>query len=152
MLSELAAWTRRLQARIVGIILDASFNGQQGGRTFEGPNLWSGPRTRTLDRISPSRIAVGAQFGLLTACGEKEVAAEDRSYKHGIFTHHLIAALRSPSLLGRPVSLALLHKSIGDAMATGFNNRQHPTLHGGGVQMSLFQVDPGVMSAPPPAL
>lgn len=138
MLSELAVWTRRLQTRIVGIILDASFNGQQGGRTFEGPGLWSGPRTRTLDRISPSRVAVGAQFGLLTACGEKEVAAEDRSYEHGVFTHHLLEALQRPGLGG--VSIARLHKITSDAMVESSTN-QHPTLHGGGVHTPLFQLD-----------
>lgn len=140
-LSELGAWTRRLHARVVAIVLDASFNGMKGGRTFEGPGLWSGPRTRTLDRISPSRAAVGGHFALLTACSEKEVAREDGVYRHGVLTHHLIAALRGPDLEGKTVTLSMLHRAICEPVQESTNGAQHPAVHGGGIHAPLLRVD-----------
>lgn len=140
-LSELGAWTRRLHARVVAIVLDASFNGMKGGRTFEGPGLWSGPRTRTLDRISPSRAAVGGHFALLTACSEKEVAREDGVYRHGVLTHHLIAALRAPDLEGKTVTLSMLHRAICEPVQESTNGAQHPAVHGGGIHAPLLRVD-----------
>jgi uncharacterized caspase-like protein len=118
-LSELGAWVRRLPARVVCIVLDASFNGSPGGRTFEGPGLRSGPRIRALERLSPTRAAVGGRFAILTACSDKEVAREDSVYKHGVFTHHLIGTLRSPDLAGRRMTPAMLHAAVFDAVHCG---------------------------------
>ena len=67
MVSDLAAWVRRLKARHVAVVVDASFNGTPGGRTFEGPGLWSGPRTRRLERVGLTQLSFGAQGTLLTA-------------------------------------------------------------------------------------
>lgn len=145
-LSELSAWARRLHTRVVAIVLDASFNGMKGGRTFEGPGLWSGPRTRTLDRISPSRAAVGGHFALLTACSEKEVAREDSAYRHGVFTHHLIAALRGPELEGRTVTVAALHGAVRDAVRESTNGAQHPAVHGGALHAPLLRIEPQLAS------
>jgi len=141
MISELGAWVRRLPARLVTIILDASFNGMPGGRTFEGPGLWSGPRIRSLDRISLGRIAAGGHFALLSACREKEVAREAPAYGHGIFTHHLIRALKSPELDDHTVTVAMLHGAIADAVRASTNGDQVPALYGGGVGLPLFRID-----------
>ncbi len=141
MVSELSSWVRRLPVRLVTIILDAAFNGMPGGRTFEGPGLWSGPRIRSLDRISLGRVAVGGHFALLSACREKEVAREAPAYGHGVFTHHLIRALRSPELDDRMVTVAMLHASVADAVRSSTNGDQVPALYGGGVGLPLFRVD-----------
>lgn len=140
LLSELAAWVRRLQVRVVAVVLDASFNGARGGRTFEGPGLWSGPRTRMLERISPSRVGVGGRFALLTASSEKEVAREDPTHRHGVLTHHLITALRAPDLEGRSVSIAALHQRVNDAVQESTGGAQHPAMHGGAVHAPLFRI------------
>ena len=141
MISELSAWARRLPARLVTLILDASFNGMPGGRTFEGPGLWSGPRTRSLDRISLRRVAVGGHFALLAACTEKEVAREDPTYGHGVFTHHLISALKSPELDDRTVTVSMLHASVTEAVRTSTNGDQVPLVYGGGAGLPLFRVE-----------
>jgi len=152
LVSELSAWSRRLPARVVATVLDASFNGLPGGRTFEGPGLWSGPRTRTLDRMSPSRAAVGGRFALLTACGENQVAQEDARYGHGVFTHHLIAALRavlsSPDILGRAVvSAEALHRAVCGAVEESTDGRQRPAVHGAGASVPLLRGDTMATSA-----
>ena len=141
MISELSAWVRRLPARLVTIILDASFNGMPGGRTFEGPGLWSGPRIRSLDRISLSRVAVGGHFALLSACREKEVAREAPAYGHGVFTHHLIKALKNPELDDRMVTIAMLHAAVTEGVRASTNGEQVPALYGGGVGLPLFRID-----------
>jgi len=137
-LSELATWTRRLDVRAVAMILDTGFNGLPGGRSFEGPGLRSGPRTRALDRISPARAAMGPHTALLTACGEKEVAREELSHEHGVFTHHLLGALRRlDHELDRP-SLRMIHQAVCEELETTPNRRQHPAIHGAASDVPLF--------------
>jgi hypothetical protein len=48
------------------------------------------------------------------------------------------------------MTLSSLHKNVSEAMAKGFNNRQNPTLHGGGVLTPLFMLSaPSATTAPP---
>ncbi len=125
--SELAAWVRRLEAQSISVVFDASFNGAAGGRTFEGPGLWSGPRTRRLDRVSLNRLAFGSRAALLTACGDKEGANEEPAYGHGVFTHYLLDVLaRAP--VG-PVSLRAIHETVASAVQFATKGAQNPALH-----------------------
>jgi hypothetical protein len=127
LVSELAAWVRRLEARTICVVLDASFNGAAGGRTFEGPGLWSGPRTRRLDRVSLNRLAFGSRAALVTACGDKEGANEEPAYRHGVFTHHFLDVLmRAPA---GPVSLGTIHETVSSAVQFATNGAQIPALH-----------------------
>lgn len=144
LLAELGPWIRRLPARVVVIVLDASFNGMPGGRTFEGPGLRRGPRLRALDRLSPSRAGVGGRFAILTASTDKEVAREDTAYEHGVFTHHLIAALRGPDLEGRAVTASMLHAAVAEPVRASTGGRQNPALHGGASHVPLLVVRPDV--------
>lgn len=138
MVSELSAWVRRLQARHVAVVVDASFNGGAGGRTFEGPGLWSGPRTRRLDRMSVNRLAFGTQGTILTACNDKEAAQEESSYRHGIFTYCLLEVLgRSP--VG-PLSLAAIYDDVAAAVRNATNGAQNPTLHSKRASLPLFRL------------
>ena len=124
LVSELSAWVRRLEARSISVVLDASFNGAAGGRTFEGPGLWSGPRTRRLDRVSLNRLAFGSRAALLTACSDKEGASEEPTYRHGVFTHHLLDVLaRAP--VG-PVSLGTIHETVAGARPVRDERRAKP--------------------------
>lgn len=136
MVSELAAWVRRLPARRVFLVVDASFNGAPGGRTFEGPHLWSGPRTRRLDRVSLSRLAFGTRGVLLAAAGDKEAACEEAAYQHGVFTYHLLEIMgRSPT-----VSIAALHDAVASAVRGATKGAQNPTLHATHAAHPLFTV------------
>ena len=127
LVSELSSWVRRLEARSISVVLDASFNGAAAGRTFEGPGLWSGPRTRRLDRVSLNRLAFGSRAALLTACSDKEGATEEPTYRHGVFTHHLLDILaRAP--VG-PLSLGAIHETVASAVQFATNGAQNPALH-----------------------
>lgn len=140
MVTELCSWVRHLVARHVAVVVDASFNGAAGGRTFEGPGLWSGPRTRRLDRISFKRLAFGPHNAILTAASDKEAAKEESLYRHGVFTYHLL------DLLGRtPVgalSLASISEAVGGSVREATKGGQNPTLHAGHARQQLFRLRP----------
>lgn len=144
MVSELSSWVRRLPARHVAVVVDASFNGAAGGRTFEGPGLWSGPRTRRLDRISLNRLAFGTNGAILAACSDKEAAKEEALYRHGVFTYHLLDLLtRSPA---GPLSLAAIYDSVAGSVRHATKGGQNPTLHGGPARPALFRLGPQLIS------
>lgn len=138
MVTQLAAWVRRLKTGHVGVVIDASFNGTAGGRTFEGPGLWSGPRTRRLDRVSLNRLALGAQGVLVTACTDKEGAVEAPSYCHGVFTHYLLEHLRGAP--DGPVGLATLYDRVSNDVRQATSGAQTPAFHGPRTPRPLFQL------------
>lgn len=128
MVTQLASWVRRLKAGHVGVVIDASFNGTAAGRTFEGPGLWSGPRTRRLDRVSLNRLALGAQGVLVAACTDKEGAVEEPSVSHGVFTHHLLESLRRAP--DGPIGLASLYERVATGVKDATEGAQTPAFHG----------------------
>jgi hypothetical protein len=145
MVTELSAWVRRLPARHVAIVVDASFNGAAGGRTFEGPGLWSGPRTRRLDRVSLNRLAFGTNGSILAASSDKEAAKEDVLYRHGVFTHHLLGALtRAPA---GPTSLGSIYEAVAGSVRDATSGGQNPALHAGQARHPLFRLGPQLQAA-----
>jgi uncharacterized caspase-like protein len=137
--SELYSWIRRLEASVVTVVLDASFNGAPGGRSFEGPGLWSGPRTRRLDRVSLSRLVVGYPCCVIGACKDNEVAREEPAFGHGVLTHHLLQLLSGPTLSGA-VSTPRLHRELADAVREGTRGAQTPIITGASVGLPLLRL------------
>lgn len=138
MVTELSSWVRRLPARHVTVMVDASFNGAAGGRTFEGPGLWSGPRTRRLDRVSLNRLAFGTNGSILAACSDKEAAKEEALYRHGVFTYHLLDHLtRAP--VG-PLSLGSIYETVATSVRDATKGGQNPTLHAGQARQPTFRL------------
>lgn len=120
---------RLSEPRLVLVLLDACFSGRAGGRTFEGPRL---RRLRAGDRAgAPIRLA-GLDLGegrlILTACGDDEVAREDRALGHGIFTSYL---LRGPEPTGADtVSVTGLYDHLAREVRRHTQGRQTPVLNG----------------------
>ena len=55
---------------------------------------------------------------------DKEAAQEEATYRHGVFTYHLLDLLtRSP---GGPLSLAAIYGAVGDAVRTATNGAPEP--------------------------
>jgi uncharacterized caspase-like protein len=138
MATEFSAWVRRLPARHVGVMVDASFNGAAGGRSFEGPGLWSGPRMRRLDRVSLNRLAFGTQSAVLAACSDKEAAREEAAYRHGVFTYHLLDLLAHAP--GGPLSLASIYVAVATSVRDATMGSQNPTLHAGPSNQPLLRL------------
>jgi len=135
--SELSAWLRRLPVSMVTTVLDASFSGAPGGRTFEGPGLWNGPRIRRLERTSCARLAFGMQCAVLTACTDKELAREDDG--NGVFTRQLLAFLDRSDVRGA-VRLDALHTAVAAAVRDASAGAQTPVLHGTASNRVVFRL------------
>lgn len=134
MARDFPRWFERIaEPRLVLVIVDACFSGRAGGRTFEGPAL---RRSRATLR-SPAPISLKAMdFGegrfVLAASGDKEVARESARLRHGIFTHHLLSALTTPTSQSPLVSVLELYEIVANLVRRDTGGKQTPTIHGKG--------------------
>lgn len=146
LVSELSAWIRRLPVSGVFLVLDASFTGEPGGRTIEGPRLRSGVRQRSIARPSLKKLPVGETCAILTACADDELAREAPELGHGLFTHHLLQVLARGSSQDAALSLGAMHREVRLAVEHTSGNRQSPVLiQGPRAPSPLFRVRlPGV--------
>lgn len=126
---ELADWLRRLCVRSVAVMFDASFNGGRGGRSLEGPGLRSGPRQRP-ERFSLVRIPFPDKCGVLAAAADNEVANEDESLGHGVFTQHLLETLLRTSTKHTTSTLTSIRNEVLVRMNKAGITDQHPALYG----------------------
>lgn len=146
LVSELSAWLRRLSVTLVTTVLDTSFSGGDGGRTFDGPGLLNRPRIRRLEGRSCARLGLGVQAAVLTGCSATEPAREDAALGHGIFTHHFLDGLRrSP---GGAVHLGALHSMVGEAVRAASHGEQNPELYGSCSARVLFHLGGRLPVAP----
>lgn len=140
LVSELSAWIRRLPVSGVFLVLDASFTGEPGGRTVEGPRLRTGVRQRSLLRPSLKKLPVGETCAILTACDDDEIAREAPELGHGVFTHHLLQVL-GRGAQDAALSLGAMHREVRLAVEHTSGNRQSPVLiQGPRAASPLFRV------------
>jgi len=121
----------RTRAKLVVMFIDACFSGRAGGRSFEGPNakarrsLFRGP-----DVISLKKLELGRGRIFMSACGEDQVAQEDKRLAHGVFTHFLIDALTRSDRHSSTIGLASLYEQVSGAVRDFTNGRQIPVMNG----------------------
>jgi uncharacterized caspase-like protein len=88
-MEEMQELVARIPAERVVLLLDTSYSGAAGGRTFVPPN--ARPRSLSdqfLDRLAKSRGRL-----VITASGANEVALEPADLGHGLFTYFLLEGL-----------------------------------------------------------
>lgn len=130
---DLQRWFERISnAALIVLMLDACFSGQAGGRTFEGPQLRRRrAKYRTREPISLKNLDLGEGRVMLAACQDDQVASEQRTLGHGVFTHFLLQALgRSSTEEDRTVGLGTLYEEVAAAVKRHTQGRQIPTLNG----------------------
>lgn len=88
-MDELPAILARIPAERVVLLLDTSYSGTAGGRTFAPPNT----RPRTLSDQFLERFARSRGRLVITASGPNEVALEPADLGHGLFTYYLLEGL-----------------------------------------------------------
>jgi uncharacterized caspase-like protein len=88
-MDEIPAMLARVPAEHIVLLLDASYGGSPGGRTFAPSNAQS----RTLSDQFLERIATSRGRLVITASGPNEVALEPADLGHGIFTYYLLEGL-----------------------------------------------------------
>jgi uncharacterized caspase-like protein len=131
--TELVTWLKLLRARDIAVVFDASFNGQGlrgAARSLEGPGLRSGPRQRP-ERFSLAMVSFPESCAVLTAAANHEVAVEDRTRGHGVFTQYMLEALDAAAARRATRTLASLRSDVLARMDAAGVTMQHPTLHGG---------------------
>lgn len=128
---ELLRVIKRIKAGLVVIFLDTCFSGRAGGRTFEGPQLQASThRTLSPDSRRLSDMALGKGRLLISSCGDDQVACEERSFGHGIFTHYLLEELRDHSRSQSTVGLGSLYERITEKVHSHTSGAQTPTMNG----------------------
>lgn len=91
-MDEIADILRRLRPERIVALLDSCFSGAAGGRSpfdprSQGRSIVTGEFLERMARAGRGRI-------ILTASGPNEVAQEDASLGHGVFTYYLLEGLR----------------------------------------------------------
>jgi uncharacterized caspase-like protein len=125
---ELVRLIERIQSKLVVTIMDTCFSGQAGGRTFEGPNL-ARYRADWRGQLTFSNLDLGEGRVILTATDSNELAREDSSLGHGIFTYFLLQTLTSPA--EEPlISLGALYERVYNKVREHSRGRQHPVMNG----------------------
>lgn len=127
--SDLVGLLNRLRAGLVMVLIDSCFSGRAGGRTFENPRLTRlGSAWRTERRLSDLDLGQGRI--ILSGADDDELAHEDASLQHGVFTHYVLSALSDPSYPAYTISAAMLYEDVSKKVCAYTNNRQHPVMNG----------------------
>jgi uncharacterized caspase-like protein len=79
----------RIRSDRLIFIADACYSGASGGRTVQLDGLRAQLSDSYLDRIAGGKGRV-----IITASGPNEVSAEDPELEHGVFTYHLLEAIK----------------------------------------------------------
>lgn len=131
---DVAGWLERLSdATLVVIFLDACFSGAAGGRSFMGPLLAATPSLRGYRGDDPAPISIrklnlGRGRVIFAASDDNQLAHEDPALRHGIFTHHLLQALKRPRGEANTVSVAELYDEVEQAVRQATTGSQEPVV------------------------
>ena len=88
-MDEVARIFSRLASERIVFIADTCYSGASGGRT-----VFTGNRKAVLNDDFLERLASGKGRVIITASGANEVSRERSDLRHGIFTYHLLQALK----------------------------------------------------------
>jgi uncharacterized caspase-like protein len=129
---ELPRWFERIcKPRLIVLFIDACFSGRAGGRTFEGPHLRRRrARLRTRGPISLANLELGEGRLMMAACDDDQVAREFPALGHGVFTYHLLQALKRKDGSKETIGLNTLYDDIAQNVRAHTHSRQIPVLNG----------------------
>lgn len=134
---ELPRWIQRIpQASMILVVVDACFSGGAGGRTFEGPRLRAERAgSRGPLPISLADLDLGEGRLMLTACDDDQVAREDTSLGHGVFTYYFLRGPAGPD--EGSVGVSTFYDELSAAVHLHTQGRQTPVLNGRAVSSRL---------------
>jgi uncharacterized caspase-like protein len=137
--ADLARLAVRLPGRLVLFVIDACFSGYAGGRGIAGAALEE-RRRRHRPAARMADLALGSGIAYLSACGDDEVAAEDRALRHGVFTYHLLRQLTASGEPRATIGLPTLYDLVFQQVHSYSAGRQNPVLWGNikGANLPLF--------------
>lgn len=135
---DIPSWMERLKeagAKLVVLFLDTCFSGAAapGGRTFMGPTLQKVPRLDgNLEFDAPAslgKLDLGRGLVIFSAADDEQVAVEDSSTKHGVFTNELLKAWTKPRDGQKTIHLGVLYAEVSDGVRNATAGRQEPVLN-----------------------
>jgi uncharacterized caspase-like protein len=135
---DVPVWLERIAeagAKLVVLFLDTCFSGGRGGRTFTGPTLLNSPKVPgylEFDDPDPPTfkdLDLGRGQAIFSAADGDQVALEDTRLGHGIFTYHLLQALKKPRDGARSVHLGIVYAEVCDAVRAATHDQQEPVLN-----------------------
>lgn len=133
---------KRISARLIVVIMDTCFSGQAGGRTFEGPNL-AKHRANWRTSIKLSNLDLGEGRIILSASDSNELAREDSTLGHGVFTFFILQTITDHSATW--ISLNTLYDTVAQRVREFTKGRQNPILNGR-IRMARLPVLSGAKS------
>ncbi|HWO25636.1 MAG TPA: caspase family protein [Kofleriaceae bacterium] len=149
MAHDVKRWLQRLRVELAVVFLDACFSGAAGGRTFAGPVRLANQGRFRDEPISIKDLDLGAGRVIIAAANDDEVAIEFESLGHGVFTYHLLEALRQSPAGSPKIGVAALYEYVADAVHQATGTRQRPVFNGTNIRGALPLLGvPGSAAAP----
>lgn len=130
MVDTVPRWFDRLDVSLVVLLLDTCFSGA-AGRSFCGPlHLRYRDEFHSDEPVSLQDLVLGRGRVILAAAGNHQPALESPEHGHGVFTHHLLSALRQPPSIGGEIGLGTLGDIVARRVSEETGGAQVPVLKG----------------------
>lgn len=110
-------------------ILDSCFSGAGGGRTFESAAYKKARTQRKIGKILLKPLNLGAGRLIISACDDNQVARENFSLKHGVFTYYFLQTL-SKKRASNTVSVLTIHDEVTTLVENATKGLQVPIING----------------------
>jgi hypothetical protein len=124
---EISHILNRINSDRLIFIADACYSGASGGRTVP----LQGVRANLSDDFL-NRIASGKGRVIMTASGPNEVSVEDDELEHGVFTYHLIEAIKGKADYDTDgfVTVDEAYRYVSEEVPNATDQQQHPIKRG----------------------
>lgn len=125
--ADLTRLIKRIQAKLIVVFMDTCFSGQAGGRTFEGPRI-AQHRANLRAGLELSKLDLGEGRVILSASDSNELAREDPTLQHGVFTFFVLQTLENHG--SDWISLNSLYETVFQQVHDFTKGRQNPIMNG----------------------
>lgn len=127
MATDIPQWLHSLAAAdVLVLIFDCCFSGGAGGRAATNPLLRAANLRTLAAPVSLKTLDLGAGAALFCASDEDELAQENVSAGHGIFTRHVLEALMRPRRGTKVIPLTTLYEEVEQGVRRETGGRQQP--------------------------
>jgi hypothetical protein len=124
---EISHIMKRISSEKLIFIADSCYSGASGGRTVSIEDIRANISESFLTRIAGAKGRV-----IISASGPNEVSAESDSLGHGVFTYHLIEAIRGKADYDRDgfVTVDEAYRYVSEEVPRTTGQAQHPVKKG----------------------
>jgi len=126
-MGEISHIISRINSDRLIFIADACYSGASGGRTVPLQGIRSNLSDAFLNRIASGKGRV-----IMTASGPNEVSVEDDDLQHGVFTYHLMEAMKGKADYDTDgfVTVDEAYRYVSEKVPNATEQQQHPVKKG----------------------